>query len=83
MAKKQTRQPRYEVELYPRSTSGIPIGRAKWEFRVFHDGKRVGTLEVSRGSVTWLPAFRAADQTVKFNWQQFAKCMAEEAEKRQ
>lgn len=76
MARKKTRQTRSEVKLRTPSMPGIPLGKAKWEFKSYHDNKLVGTLEVSKGSVVWKPKGQAAGRTAKFiNWNEFAKYM--------
>lgn len=78
MAKKQTRQTRSEVTFLAPEPTGIPLGSARWTFRATYNGKRVGELEMTRGSVIWKPAYK---QPVKFNWRNFAEFMQEHGNK--
>jgi hypothetical protein len=52
-----------------------PVGNADIEFSVTKDGKKFGTLRVSKGAVVWVKA----DHTYgsKMNWSQFSDVMHE------
>ncbi len=54
-----------------------PLGRADIEFTVKENGKTMGTLRVSNGSVVWFP--RATTFGCKMNWSKFDKTMQEHA----
>ena len=48
-----------------------PVGNADIEFRVKRDGKAVGTLLVSKGSLVWLP--KHARKGFKLGWLEFGQ----------
>ena len=55
-----------------------PVGNADIEFRVKRDGKAVGTLRVSKGTLVWLP--KHARKGFKLNWLQFSQLMEQHGE---
>jgi hypothetical protein len=53
------------------------IKRADAEFAVERDGHKLGTLEVSNGSLVWFPAYTTYGR--KVGWQKFHELMEENA----
>ncbi|MBM4118979.1 hypothetical protein FJ251_14840 [bacterium] len=53
------------------------LGKSDAKFRVKADGKVIGTLTVSNGSVVWFP--RGTSYGCKMGWAKFDKVMKEEA----
>lgn len=53
------------------------IKRADASFAVKRDGKKLGTLEISNGSIVWYPA--GATYGRKLGWQKFNQMMEEKA----
>ncbi|MBW2291642.1 MAG: hypothetical protein JRG94_04955 [Deltaproteobacteria bacterium] len=54
-----------------------PLGKADVEFRVRADGKMMGTLTVSNGSIVWFP--RGTSYGWKMGWKRFNQVMKESA----
>jgi len=65
----------YEVECLSPVTKNALGGNAKWKFIAKHAGKKVGTMEVTRGSVTWQPKYQSAERATRLNWQKFGELM--------
>lgn len=55
------------------------IKRADASFAVKRDGKKLGTLEISNGSIVWFPPY--TQQGLKMSWKKFSKLMEEHAKK--
>ncbi len=57
------------------------LGKADIEFKVKRNGKKFGTLKVSKGSVVWVPK----DNTYgfKMNWNDFDEQMTTKGKKEQ
>jgi len=53
------------------------VTRADAKFSVERDGKKFGTLEVSRGSVVWFPPY--TQYGLKMGWGKFHQMMEENA----
>jgi len=53
------------------------IKRADVEFAVEQNGRKLGTLEVSNGSLVWFPAYTTYGQ--KIGWQKFHELMEQKA----
>ena len=50
-----------------------PLGKADVSFRVKEDGKMLGTLTVSNGSIVWFP--RGTSYGLKMGWSRFHRMM--------
>ena len=61
------------------STPELDVQRADVEFSVSNEGKKMGTLKVSKGSVVWTPK----DYTYghKLSWNDFGIVMQEKGKK--
>jgi len=55
------------------------LGKADVRFEVKRDGKRFGTLAVSKGSLVWFPSYTTYGY--KMGWEKFEKMMKEDATK--
>ena len=62
----------YQVDFTPPTRN---LARADVTFRVRHNRRTLGTLEVSQGAVVWYP--RNAQYGQKLIWQRFANLMQE------
>ena len=71
----------YEVECLSPVTKNSLGRNAKWTFKAKQAGKHVGTLEVTRGSVTWQPRYKPAEQATRLKWQKFSELMQEHGRK--
>ncbi|MGC2425032.1 MAG: hypothetical protein WA666_11850 [Nitrospirota bacterium] len=58
------------------------LGPTDVEFTVDNDGKALGTLKVSRGSVEWKPGIKGQVYGYHLSWEKFAELMAEYGKKR-
>lgn len=54
-----------------------PLGKADVEFKVRADGKMMGTLTVSNGSIVWFP--RGTSYGLKMRWSRFDQIMQDNA----
>lgn len=60
-----------------------PLGKADVQFRVKSNGKVIGTLTVSKGSLVWFPSYTSYGY--KMGWKRFdemMRCKAKRMEKR-
>ena len=55
------------------------LGKADVEFDVHRDGKKLGTLTVSKGSLVWFPSGTSYGH--KMGWKNFDKFMQDKAVK--
>lgn len=55
-----------------------PLGKADVEFAVKRDGKPVGRLKVSNGTIVWVP--KQKTYGFKVNWKKFDQLMEEYGE---
>jgi hypothetical protein len=67
----------HEIKL--KVTKGIEVLNADIEIQIKRDGKRYGTLTVSRGTIDWRPTKKHVGGKNQFNkrWAQFDKLMRE------
>ena len=54
-----------------------PLGKADVEFDVHRDGKKLGTLKISKGSLVWFPF--GTKYGHKVGWKKFDEFMHEKA----
>jgi len=70
----------YDVKF---SVNQREVTKEPIEFLVNCDGKRLGTLEISKGRVTWKAKYGVKPNTYKFTWEQFDKHIRDDGEKNQ
>ncbi len=66
--------PKHEVKLW--IDHEIPIGKVDVQFPVTMDGKALGRLQVSTGSVDWLPSPKSKTG-YWLTWSEFAEIMTQ------
>ena len=49
------------------------VVNADYSFEIFSDGEKLGTLNISKGTVDWWP--RKAQSGVEIRWEDFAKLL--------
>lgn len=54
----------------------IPIGNKDVEFTVFADSKPLGRIQISRGSIDWIPSPNSKSG-FSVSWEEFAALMEE------
>lgn len=64
--------PQHEVEL--KIAHAVQVGNVDLEIPVKRDGKPLGRLKISRGSVDWIPSPKAK-AGYRLNWTDFADLM--------
>lgn len=54
---------------------GVELGKKDVFFDVYKDGKKFGTITISKGSIEWYPTH--AKKTHKMGWSKFDKMVKE------
>ena len=55
-------------------TPALELGSSDVVFSASADGKKIGTLKISQGTVEWVPANKSK-KTHHLGWEQFAEAM--------
>lgn len=66
----------HKVEM---QNPSLPLGKADVKFSVQNNGKTIGALHVSRGSVVWFPAHHNYGH--KLTWTKLAKLLEEHGQR--
>lgn len=62
--------------------TGWPVGVRDMHFRVGSNGKLLGVLLISRGTITWRPRFRRRGQELQLSWEDFDSIMQDAGRQR-
>lgn len=52
---------------------GATMGKKDAFFDIYKDGKKLGTITISKGAIEWYPA--SAKQPIKLTWTQFDRLL--------
>lgn len=67
--------PRHRIEMYqPRKA----MLHSDVSFEIYSDGKKLGTMTISKGSIDWWPKRRRSGKRI--SWERFAQAMDELAQ---